>query len=343
MRNIRNILAVACGYTAAVIGAGFASGQEIVSFFLRYGKCSFVGIILSCAIFSIFSYAVMSRCIEYKISDYDSFLDTLFKRNSAKRVIEYITIAFALCSLCVMTACAGEVGAVLFGVGKIYGAAVFAAVCGIIFVLDGKKIMQINSVLGAVIIFGIIFSCLHILRFREHQAMTNSSAMIISGAVYAGYNLLTAGAVLTGMSRFLRSKGEAIISSAAAGFILMIMITLIWGIIGIYYGKISLGEIPMLTMALRQNILMGILYGIMLIFAVLTTGVANGFVVMDTVGKRMGRRKTAVILVVIGFCMSGAGFSALVDSVYRICGYAGIAVVSIIVFKSLKNMKNVIK
>ena len=33
MRNIRNILSVVCGYAAAVIGAGFASGQEIISFF----------------------------------------------------------------------------------------------------------------------------------------------------------------------------------------------------------------------------------------------------------------------------------------------------------------------
>ena len=342
MRNVRNILAVSCGYTAAVIGAGFASGQEIVSFFLRYGKCSFIGIILSCTIFSVFSYAVMSRCIKCGINDYDSFLDTMFRSGRAKRIIEYITIAFALCSLCVMTACAGEVGAVLFGFKKIYGAAVFAALCGIIFALDGKKIMQINSVLGAVIIFGIIFSCFYILRFREHQTIANGSAMVISGAVYAGYNLLTAGAVLAGMSRFLKNKSEALISSAASGFILMIMITLIWGIIGMYYGKINLGEIPMLTMALRQNSLLGILYGIMLIFAVLTTGVANGFVVMDTIGKSMGRRKTASAVVAIGFCMSGAGFSTLVDSAYRICGYAGIAVVCVIVFKSLKNMKNVI-
>lgn len=53
MRNIRNILSVVCGYVAAVIGAGFASGQEIISFFVKYGKYSIIGVLLSCIIFSV--------------------------------------------------------------------------------------------------------------------------------------------------------------------------------------------------------------------------------------------------------------------------------------------------
>lgn len=342
MRNVRNILAVSCGYAAAVIGAGFASGQEIVSFFLRYGKCSIIGVALSCLIFSAFAYAVMSGCIRNKINNYGDFLDIICHSRYSKCAVEYITIAFAVCSFCVMTACAGESGAMLFGIKNIYGAVIFALVCGVIFALDGKKIMQINFVLGAVIIFGIIFSCLYILRFREHQAMSNNTAMIASGAVYAGYNLLTAGAVLASMSSFLKSKGEAFIASAASGFILLVMIVLIWGVLGLYYGKINLGELPMLTMALRQNNLLGMMYGMMLIFAVLTTGVANGFVVMDTIGKKAGRKKTALIMAAAGFYMSGAGFSNLVDKAYRICGYAGLAVVCMIIFRTYKNMKNII-
>ena len=55
MRNIRNILSVVCGYVAAVIGAGFASGQEIISFFVKYGKYSIIGVLLSCVIFSVFA------------------------------------------------------------------------------------------------------------------------------------------------------------------------------------------------------------------------------------------------------------------------------------------------
>ena len=74
MRNIRNILSVVCGYVAAVIGAGFASGQEIISFFVKYGKYSIIGVLLSCIIFSVFAYAVLSVCVEKNIETYEKRL-----------------------------------------------------------------------------------------------------------------------------------------------------------------------------------------------------------------------------------------------------------------------------
>ena len=64
MRNIRNFLSVVCGYVAAVIGAGFASGQEIISFFVKYGKYSIIGVLLSGVLFSVFASAVVSVCVE---------------------------------------------------------------------------------------------------------------------------------------------------------------------------------------------------------------------------------------------------------------------------------------
>lgn len=79
MRNIRNILSVVCGYAAAVIGAGFASGQEIISFFVKYGKYSIIGVLLSCIIFSVFAYAVLSVCVEKNIETYSDYLNNFFR------------------------------------------------------------------------------------------------------------------------------------------------------------------------------------------------------------------------------------------------------------------------
>lgn len=342
-KSLFNILGVSCGYAAAVIGAGFASGQEIVSFFVKYGKCSIIGICIACVIFSLFSCAVLCTCVDKKIYNYSDFLDSIFKGGHIRRIMEVMTLVFAAASLCVMTACAGEMGKVLLGVPGIAGALAFTAACGAIFFMGSKKLMEINSVLGAVIVFGIILSCLYILRFREHQAFANEASMAVSGVVYAGYNLLTAGAILSGMSRCLKSKGEAVLSSAVSGFVLFVMITLIWGVLGIYYGKINLGEIPMLTMSLRQNNILGIFYGIMLLFAVLTTGVSNGFGVIDIAVKKISRTKAVVILLITAFCMSGAGFANLINTAYRICGYVGMVIVFAVIYKFLKNMKKVVK
>ena len=84
MRNIRNILSVVCGYAAAVIGAGFASGQEIISFFVKYGKYSIIGVLLSCIIFSVFAYAVLSVCVEKNIETYSDYLNNFCNIHSMR-------------------------------------------------------------------------------------------------------------------------------------------------------------------------------------------------------------------------------------------------------------------
>lgn len=338
MREVRNILCVSCGYVAAVIGAGFASGQEIVSFFVKYGKFSIIGVLFACIIFSLFSYAILSICVELKIKSYSEYINIFFKPNM-KKIIEIATVFFAMSSVCVMTACAGEMVFALFGIKRIVGAAFFITVCGVIFFMGSKKVMSINSILGAIIVFGIILSCLFILRFREHQVFVNTVSMAASSVSYAGYNLLTAGVILAGMSRFLADKREALLSSVTSGVVLFILMGLIWGVLGMYYGKINLGEIPMLTMMLRQNNVIGGFYGVMLFLAVLTTGLSNGFGVMDIVSDKIGRTTTIFFVLALGLCFSGAGFSMLINTAYRACGYVGILLVLYVIYIFIKKDK----
>ena len=332
MRSVRGVLAVSCGYAAAVIGAGFASGQEIVSFFARYGRAGMVGIITACAVFALFSYAVLTVCVREGITGYGGFIDTIFKSALMRKITEFSALICAAACLCVMTACAGETGKVLFGVREVTGAAVFSV---LFFLLDGRKIMDINASLGAVIIFGIIFCCFYILRFREHQTFFQNTRAAVSGLAYAGYNLISAGTVLACSAGRLKTRADTASASAASGIILFIMITLIWGVLGIYYGKINLGSLPMLTMAFRQNNVLGVFYGVMLL-----AGISNGFAVIDLLGERLPKRLLAVPVPLLGFCMSGAGFASLVDVLYRICGYGGAALVFIVIVKSLIRLKN---
>ena len=340
MRSVRGVLAVSCGYAAAVIGAGFASGQEIVSFFARYGRAGMVGIITACAVFALFSYAVLTVCVKEGITGYGGFIDAVFKSAFMRKITEFSALICAAACLCVMTACAGETGKVLFGVREVTGAAVFSALLCVIFLLDGRKIMDINASLGAVIIFGIIFCCFYILRFREHQTFFQNTRAAVSGLAYAGYNLISAGTVLACSAGRLKTRADTASASAASGIILFIMITLIWGVLGIYYGKINLGSLPMLTMAFRQNNVLGVFYGVMLLAAVLTTGISNGFAVIDLLGERLPKRLLAFLTPMLGFCMSGAGFARLVDVLYRICGYGGAVLVFVIIIKSLIWLKN---
>lgn len=50
---------IAATYIGTVVGAGFASGQEVLQFFGYFGMWGIVGLILATALFIFFGYAVL--------------------------------------------------------------------------------------------------------------------------------------------------------------------------------------------------------------------------------------------------------------------------------------------
>ena len=57
MKHLKVRLMLVMGYLGAVIGAGFASGQEIMQFFVNYGSCGLTG-----ALTATFLFALMGDC-----------------------------------------------------------------------------------------------------------------------------------------------------------------------------------------------------------------------------------------------------------------------------------------
>ena len=51
-------------YIGALIGAGFASGQEILTFFVKYGRLGGVGVVISSVIFGLFAYFILALAVE---------------------------------------------------------------------------------------------------------------------------------------------------------------------------------------------------------------------------------------------------------------------------------------
>ena len=339
-RNICGVLAVAGGYAAAIIGAGFASGQEIVSFFVRYSRFGFWGIVVACMIFALFAAVVLGFCIKTNINSYAELIDRVVTTKAVRSAINTVIFVCSAAAMCVMTACAGEIGRSVYGAPPVVGAAALTLLCGVIFLMNSRGIMSLNAALGGVLVVGIIFACLYILRYREHQTVFVQGSAAVSGFAYAGYNIIGTGAVLAAMSRFLKNKTDAILAAISAGIAIFIMITLIWGVLSIYYGKINIGEIPMLTMTFRQNNALGIFYSLMLSAAVLTTAVSSGYALIDFLGKRINRKLAAIIILIGSFFISGAGFSSLVDNVYRVCGYIGAAAAAFLIYKISIKMKN---
>ncbi len=337
-----NVFIAAYSYIAALVGAGFASGQEILSFFVVYGKLGLLAIILSSVIFGYFAYFILNTCRRLNVSNYNELVSMAFKGRTQKFVSSLIFI-FTCIVYCVMLACAGEMLHLLYGIKMIWGAAILSLVCALVLFTGKNSALKINGILGAFIVLGICACTLYMLKYREHQTFLNEARAIVSGAGYAGYNLLGVGFTLAGLSSIINNRRSALFVGFLSGFAIFIMTCLMWALLSIYHKHIALGEIPMLTMAIRQNPTIVYIYSAILVFAVLSTAISSGFGVLDMCENYVNRKKCTVVLAVSGVFASKIGFSSLINTAYRLCGYIGIFVIVALIFiLNVKNKKNIV-
>ena len=81
---LKNILTITMVIIGSIIGAGFASGQEINSFFYKYGIIGILGIIISVFLISLIIYKVFFIIKIENINNYKNFLEIIFKNNNNK-------------------------------------------------------------------------------------------------------------------------------------------------------------------------------------------------------------------------------------------------------------------
>ena len=334
-----NILIVSYSYIAALIGAGFASGQEILCYFNSRGIYGFIGIIAAAIIFTVFALCILLVCVRYDISDFNIFLDTICHKKM-KKLLRYASGIFSFAVYSVMLAAAGEIGWMITGMSAGICAAVCAALCAFMFCAGVDRVLSLNGFIGLILAAGIMTCCFYMLRYREHHVFSEQLAAYSDAAVYSGYNLIPAAPVLAALSKRLRKKTDALAAALIAGGGMLIMTGLIFAILSIYHGKIDLGSFPMLTLAQRQSGVFAAIYLLLFSGAVITTLFSSGAAVTET----FRLRKLYIFLFsASGYLAAGAGFDRLIDTAYRICGIVGFALTVYIAYVCLKKLISIKK
>lgn len=333
---LKNIMLVSYSFIAALIGAGFASGQEILCYFAIFGKNGVWGICTAAALFMFFIYSVLSTCATLELYSFDTFLNIIGNKH-IRKTIRVISITFLFAVFAAMLSAFGEIFTV-FGIAPRIGALITSAVCALILSSGSRPVFDVNGALGLILTAAIITCCAYMLRYREYHAFAEIRPVVVNAGIYSGYNLLSAVPLLSVMSRRIESRADAaaaaIISSLAAG----LMLLMIFLIIATYAGKIPLGELPMLTLAARQNPTFAMIYRIILLLASSTTLIASGGSILEAVPARKSFF-TAAALCMLGYFLSGWGFSGLVNKAYRMSGAVGIIICGYLCFICLKKQR----
>ncbi len=102
---MKNILRVVLVIIGTMIGAGFASGQEVYLFFFSYGIEGLIGILISSFIIGFVIYKTFQIVNKYGVNTYKDFLDILIQKDSKlKPIINIVINMFILITFFIMIA-----------------------------------------------------------------------------------------------------------------------------------------------------------------------------------------------------------------------------------------------
>ena len=151
-----DILKVVFVIIGTLIGAGFASGQEVNTFFFSFGVKGLIGIILSSTIIGIIIYKTFKIIYKNNINNYKEFLNCLLKNEKINNITNSIINIFILVSFYVMIAGFGAYLQQELNLNSIIGSSILAILCLILFKTNVNGLVKVNEVLIPILIIIVI-------------------------------------------------------------------------------------------------------------------------------------------------------------------------------------------
>ncbi len=158
MKNFRLSLQIGAVFIGTVVGAGFASGQEIMQFFTCFGRVGMVTLVLSGLLFYIIAAAAIKSAAWHRTYNYRDFIYCV----AGKRLgftFDILVTAFLLIGTSIMFSGSGALFEEGFGLSKAWGIAVMALLTLIIILQSLNGVMRINSIIVPVL-FAVIIAVL---------------------------------------------------------------------------------------------------------------------------------------------------------------------------------------
>lgn len=289
--NLRTEIGLGAIYMGTVIGAGFATGQEIMSFFTVYGKQGLLGIALASALFFLLGYLVLLQSIRKQSQ---CLRDILLPLAGERLTLAFELMAdvFCLAGYCIMLSGCGAVLEESWNLN--YTMTIFLLSVFLIWCLSRElsglaaaNKLLLSVILALTIVIG--SACI-----SDRQGISETSlqgekgSWLMSSLLYVSYNGTLALVVLSSLGSYTDRVGAALGGAAIGALGIMLMAGLMWFITWVNYPGLYGAQVPLLQVARPLGNLLFLSSVIVLLAAMITTALGLGFAFARSVSKRFG-------------------------------------------------------
>jgi len=343
---------VVTAYTGVVIGAGFASGQEILQFFILHGYNGLFGVVLATILFAYLGGLVMFLSIKMNTTNYKKLLSYLLGPGTGK-IMDLLNLLMLLGGLSVMMAGSAAVFSEQFGLPPCLGIWVVGTLTSFV-ILGGLEGVLTANVLLVPFKFLVIIFITTITILKSKLAFPMIMSLDLPGGVaghwawasflYVSYNMVVPVAVLSSLGNSVPMK-TGVTGGVAGGLLLGIAVSLVTISGLLYLPDVSFYQIPLLYMAGHLGSGFHWVLGILILMAILTTAIADAHGIASRLAPQGGvlYRLYGVGSCLLALPLAGFGFTGLVRLLYPLFGYVGLilltCLITVPVFKFLRRCK----
>lgn len=338
---LRRTVSITLAFIALIVGAGFASGQEMLQFFVSFGRWGLVGAVIAGILMALTGMICLQLGSYFQAVEHRMVLERVTFPWMSK-ILDFFISLTLLCTGIVMFAGAGSNLQQQFHLPLWVGAVILG---GLVLATGMLDVARVSAIMGAatplIIIFLTIACTYAFIHSNESlaslepvalQLSTNLPHWFISSMNYVGFCLMIAismAIVMGGDNIDPRSSG---LGGLLGGTIYGVFLTLCSLALFLNIRSVKDADMPMLSIVQKMNPTAGVAMAIVIYIMIYNTAIGMFYALSKRMsGGEPGRFRLWLIgSVIFAFACSFVGFKTLVAYVFPTLGYIGMALIIVL-------------
>ncbi|PZE20926.1 YkvI family membrane protein [Paenibacillus xerothermodurans] len=332
MKKLGSILQVSFTYVGTVVGAGFATGQEILQFFTRYGWVATVTIGIASVLFMWLGVKLMLLANTLQARSYEDLNKLLFGARFGEWVSLFtLVVLFGVTT--VMLAGAGSLFVEQFHLPYQLGLIMTLLLAYLVLTRGMMAIIAVNSF---VVPLMLTFSCILVWFSSDLPGagnwlnLTQVDSMArgwIAPFLYAAFNLSMAQAVLVPLGSQIKDRSVLLWGGVVGGVVIGLMLLAGHFALSAQMPGVARFEIPMGHLIHRMGWLLQILFVWVIYGEIFTTYIGDVYGLATQLQQRTRLSSKTILLLILfaSYLVSQIGFKVLLSTLYPLFGLISMA------------------
>lgn len=342
------VFKIGSAFIGIIVGAGFASGQEILQYFTSFGHWGTVGALFSTVLFAYLGMTLTKIGSKLQTS---SHKEAIYKISGKYLgvVVDAVIIITLFGVGVVMVAGAGSTMNQQFGMPMFLGSLIMILLILATMLLKVDKVVAVIGSITPFLILAVVIGSIYSLTsmdttFNEMEPIaleqsTKFSNWFVAAINYASFNI----AVGAGMSIVMGGSEKNVRVASIGGFLggIGIGVLMLLSHLAIFSRIDVVGayDLPLLKIFDDISPILSVLMSLVLFGMIFNTGLSMFYSFVARFFDVENKRESypAILMTcVFGFVLSFVGFTKLVEHLYSFIGFIGLVLIVVLIFAPFK-------